>query len=1114
MNQIAKNTSHAFIQNIFVGIAAAALLLSAGPILAAGASHPMRFDHVTLDDGLSQSNVLAIKQDSLGYMWFGTENGLNRYNGYEFEHFKRERGNPDALSSDFVFDIAEDANGNLWLATNGGGLVRYDRDAGTFRAWRHDAGDASSIGSDIVRRVLVDNDGFVWAGTRGAGLSKLDPATGTFSHIRLKESEHGRPDNIYVLLQDSAGFLWAGGDHGLTKLDTDSSTFKSFVHIDGDDSSLSKHSVRALEQDSDGRIWAGTFGGGLFRLRDDGRSFDRFAHDADNANTLTGDRVATIFEDSEGRLWVGTTSGLNLVDRYSGEVTRYTNDATDKYSLGDNSITVIYEDRTGLMWFGSKAHGINKWNPRTWSYGFEPAKEITSSGENKPNVTSFVEDDQGTVWLGTFGDGLNALDRATGKLVKYRQDPGNSLSIADDRVMSLMRDSKGKIWVGTMGSGVSVLDPETGNSETFRNDPADPSSLSANGIMTIFEDSVGQVWIGTFGGGISRFDRESRSFTRFANDPADVSTLSSNRVTSFAEDTTGRMWIGTEAGGLNLFDAESSTFHRFSHDPNDPTTLAANTVYSINVDANGVVWVGTHGGGLDKVVGEVTDPSGIRFVNLSQSDGLANDVIYGVQFDDAGWIWMTSNYGISRYNPETGEIRNMHRKDGLQSEEFNFGAHYRSDSGELFFGGHNGYNAFHPDDLRANTVIPLIALTAAFNMGDPTKADLPFDENEGIDISWKEDVIAFEFAALDYTASELNRYQYKLEGFDRDWIDLGYRRRVTYTDLDDGNYLLRVKAANSDGVWNEAGFALPIHVSAAPWDTWWAYTGYAALFAYLCVSLWLGHKRKIAREEEYSHRLELEVNSRTEKLLDKNQQLRTLNKALQESSLSDPLTGLRNRRFVFEEVSRDLDVIRRKMEDEREGRGNGKVSEMVFMMIDLDNFKPINDTYGHAAGDHMLLELRDVLLGICRRSDFVIRWGGDEFVVIAKQAKPGEAEALAERIRSTIANHNFMLNDGQIVRTTCSIGFAAYPLFKAQVDEGSLDQVISLADALMYEAKRERNAWVGMLGPSEASTSAEFDHESIEPTSVLFRARHAGNLARHPSQDEPRYARACGSLGD
>jgi diguanylate cyclase (GGDEF)-like protein len=280
--------------------------------------------------------------------------------------------------------------------------------------------------------------------------------------------------------------------------------------------------------------------------------------------------------------------------------------------------------------------------------------------------------------------------------------------------------------------------------------------------------------------------------------------------------------------------------------------------------------------------------------------------------------------------------------------------------------------------------------------------------------------------------------------------------------------------------------------------------GYVAMIAQLIALFWLGHKRKIRREEEYSTRLESKVQQRTVELADRNNELKLLNVTLQESSLSDPLTGLRNRRFVFEEVSRDLDVIRRKYDDEQSGLDPRDAADLVFMMIDLDNFKPINDTYGHAAGDQMLLDVRDVLLGACRKSDHVIRWGGDEFVVIAKQANPGETEALAERIRTQIAEHNFTLGDGQMVRITCSIGFAAFPIFRAHADRTTLEQVINMADNLMYEAKRERDSWAGMLGFSEAVTSENFDRDSIEPTSLLFRAMREGNLAEYRSGGDDR----------
>ena len=782
------------------------------------------------------------------------------------------------------------------------------------------------------------------------------------------------------------------------------------------------------------------------------------------------------------------------MDRDRGVFTHHNHDQSDSGSIGGDSITAVFQDRGGMLWVGTLSQGVSKWNPRTWSYGLEDTRKLASNGESQPTVMSFAEDAAGTLWVGTFGDGLNAMNRDDGSITKYRNDPSSPISITDDRVMSLMIDEQSLLWVGTMTGGINRLDLEKGTNEIFRHDPADPQSLSADGIMSMYQDSNSLVWVGTFGGGISRFDPVTRQFTRFQADSEDLNALSSNRVTSFAEDASGKMWIGTDAGGLNLFDPKTENFHQFRYNPDDPTGLAEDTVYSLNVDADGNVWVGTRGGGLDMVVGDASNPASISFSNVSQRDGLANDVIYGIEIDDNGELWLSTNYGISRFDPKTGEVRNIHRGDGLQSEEFNFGAHYRSADGELFFGGSNGFNAFRPERVLANKQVPLIMLTGFSVLGQPIKSDLPIDEHEGIELSHSDSSVSFEFAAMDYAAPTHNQYMYKLEGFDKDWIDLGNRRRVTYTGLNDGQYLLRVKAANSSGVWNEAGFAMPVRVTPALWDTWWAYTAYLAMVVQFFVFIWLSHKRKIRREEEYSYRLEMQVKQRTSEIVERNLELKDLNKSLQESSLSDPLTGLRNRRFVFEEVSKELEVIQRRFNDTQRGLNTKDAADLVFMMVDLDNFKPINDTYGHAAGDQILLKVRDLLLGTCRKSDFVIRWGGDEFVVIAKQSNPGEAEALAERIRSTIAEHTFTMDGGQVVRTTCSIGFAAYPIFSSPRNDDSLDQIINLADTLMYEAKRQRNAWAGMLGISEAATSEGFDFAGMEATSLLFRARREGNL--------------------
>ncbi len=1073
------------------------------PVMAAAGedAHPMRFEHLTLDDGLSQSTVVSILQDSEGFMWFGTENGLNRYDGYRFSHFRQERGNAEALRNDFVYDLVEDASGALWVATKGGGLSKFDRDTETFTTYRHDTEDEFSIAGNIVRSLLADSDGSIWVGLRQDGLNRLNPANGKFERFDIA----GGGESVFALHKDHSNRLWVGTDAGLYTMDLESGEVESFG--DDADQALSSGRIRTIASDSKGRVWVGTYDSGLNKIDAGTGDVTRFRHDPADAGSLADDRVTDVFEDEAKRIWVATTGGLNLLDEESLEFTRFSSDSNDPNSLSSDAVSTLFQDRSGLIWVGTLTSGINKWNPRTWALGLQETSSIAATEDRQPNIVSFATGNDDALWIGTFGDGLIARDREDGGVTHYRNDPEDPASLGGDRVMSLIVDSDGFVWAGTMRGGLSRLDTATGEFTNFRNDPSDDKSLSANGIMALFEDSQGLIWAGTFGGGVSIFDKKNGDFSRIGTDAATGTALSGPRVTALAEDRLGNIWIGTDSGGLNLYERESGTVHVFRYDEDDATSLSSDTVYSLHVDAKGAVWVGTRGAGLDRVIGSSGAPDKVQFTNLSQKDGLSNDVVYGVLSDNAGDLWLSTNYGITQIDRDTGGMKQLHRRHGLQSEEFNFGAYHASADGTLFFGGAKGFNEFEPEGLPVSSTIPPIVLTGFFNAGDDGSADIPSDLNDGIELDYADDSITFEFAALDFISSENNRFMYKLEGFDQDWIDLGTAHRVTYTDLDDGYYLLRIKAANADGVWNEAGFAMPLRVKPAPWDTWWAYVAYAALFVQVCLFLWWGHQRRLRREEEYSHRLEREVSKRTRELAERSEELVELNQSLQESSLSDPLTGLRNRRFVFEEVSRDLETIRRKHTNEMNGMKTEDAADLVFMMIDLDNFKPINDTYGHAAGDQMLLEIRDVLLSTCRRSDFVVRWGGDEFVVVAKQSHPGEAEALAERIRSKIAATSFTLEEGQIVRTTCSIGFVAYPLYSGHSENSGLDEVINLADSLMYEAKNKRDAWVGLLGIDEAATSEGFNTDDIQPSSILFRARRNGRLIEHNSDfDQPRTA--------
>ncbi|MEE8077689.1 MAG: ATP-binding protein, partial [Pseudomonadales bacterium] len=426
------------------------------------------------------------------------------------------------------------------------------------------------------------------------------------------------------------------------------------------------------------------------------------------------------------------------------------------------------------------------------------------------------------------------------------------------------------------------MDPATGDISTYRHDDSDPNSLGADGVMTVFEDHQGNLWIGTYGGGVSLFDRETETFRRYDHDPNDPTSLSDSRASAILQDTEGAIWIGTFGGGLNRLNPGTETFQHFQHNPDDPHSLSDNTLYALHLDNNGSIWVGTAGGGLDRLVESSTRPAGFQFDNVSQQDGLPSNVIYSVQSDATNRLWLTTNYGLVRFDPSDSSIKTFHRSHGLQGEEFNYGAHHQAANGNLYFGGANGFNAFHPEDLEEASYTPGVVLTSYQKFNQAVATEVPYDLLQKIELGYQDDVVTFEFAALDFTAPLQNKYSYSLEGFDKGWIDLGTLRRVTYTNLASGEYVFRVKAATSDGIWTESGLSIPVIVASAPWLTGWAYSVYVAVALMLLWLAWRLHRSKLGREAAYSRRLEFDVAQRTEQLEERNQELRIASRAKSE----------------------------------------------------------------------------------------------------------------------------------------------------------------------------------------------------------------------------------------
>jgi signal transduction histidine kinase/ligand-binding sensor domain-containing protein/DNA-binding response OmpR family regulator/HPt (histidine-containing phosphotransfer) domain-containing protein len=853
-----------------LGALLAALASGARAVTPVPAVRPVYFEHLTMREGLSESSVQGILQDSQGYVWLSTESGLNRYDGYSVRIYHRERGNPGALPSDSIWSIAEDADHDLWLATIGGGLVRWHRASDRFEQFAHDERRGDSLSSDDVRTLLIDADGRIWVGTLGGGLDLFDPRTGKARHYRHREDDPKSlaSDRVYALLRDHAGRIWIGTDAGLSRYEPAHDAFENIGRAP-DGGGLSDLQIRALGEDHTGALWIGTLKGGLDRLEPATGRIEAFRHDAADPGSLSHDRVTAILEDAAQRLWVATANGLNLFEHNRQSFVHYGRDADNPHSLRDNDIIALYQDRGGVLWVGTRSSGASHWNPNSWRLGHYQSAAFANT-----LVISFADDGAGRVWVGTEGSGLVEIDARSGRERRYGTD--TDVRLSDDRVMSLLYDHGGNLWIGTMAGGLDRLELATGRVTVWRASSA-PRGLPADGVMALYEDREGAVWIGTFGGGLARLDPASGMVTRYPFGTDSPDALSDARASAIVEDPRGNLWIGTVGGGLNLFDRATGRFSHFKRNDRDATSLADNVIFALHFDRSGSLWVGTADGGLDRMLGSSADPAQVRFENYAAL--LPSREVDGIETDGSDRLWISTANGLVRLDPKTRATRVFHEWDGLQSEDFDSNAHYQDHAGNLYFGGNNGFNVFAPAEVDFTAPAPRVVLTSVVRLNEPIPdGELP-GPGRPLKLSYGDKLVSFDFAALDFTSPANNRYAYRLEGFDSAWIDAGAAHRATYTNLDAGRYVLHVRAAASDGTWSPDVLAIPVEVAPAPWNTVWARCGYAALLLGIAVLLWRGWVERRDRDRRYRAKLERTVRERTAELEARNAELQVLTRA-------------------------------------------------------------------------------------------------------------------------------------------------------------------------------------------------------------------------------------------
>lgn len=844
----------------------------------------IRFERISLEQGLSQSSIYHILQDGYGLMWFATEDGLNKYDGYEFTIYKPIPGELNSLAENNVTALYMDKSGALWIGTEGGGLDRFEPDAGRFTHYVYRPGDPNSLSSNFIRAIYQDHTGALWIGTLG-GLNKFDPEKG-FTHYRASSEPYGLSSNtVLALYQDRQQTLWIGTQAGLDRFDYQSQEFTHYYHRPLDPYSLSSDTILSIYQDSEGVLWFGT-DNGLNRFDRLTHRFTRYQADPGDSHSLSHNVVRAICQDSEGVLWVGTDVGLSSL-RQGERFTQYYHDPADSYSLSGNSIRSIYEDRSGVLWVGTAGGGINRLDRFTMRfayYGADPRQEVHLSNNM---VRAIYEDASGAFWVGMGGGGLDKLDRSTGDLTNYSANSDGPYSLRDDAVRVIYEDPSGGFWIGTEG-GLDRFDRAT---QRFYHH----ADVGERTVLALYQDRRGFMWIGTTSG-LYRYERSTGQFAYYC--------VPSNNIRAIYEDREGVLWIGTGAAGLCRLDREGapngscSSFPGACYQawPGSPNSLSDNGVLSLYQDRQGTLWVGTAGGGLNRF-----DRAEETFTHYGERDGLPNNVVYGILEDEQGCLWLSTNKGVGRFDPRTQTFKNYDVRDGLQDNEFNGGAFYKSRSGEMFFGGINGLTAFYPDQVQDNTYHPPVVLTSLTQGMEQVGVGQAIESVEQVTFRWPNNFFEFEFAALSFSQPEKNQYAYMLENFDSDWNYIGTRRFGRYTNLPGGAYTLKLKGANNDGVWNEQGASIKIVIVPPVWETWW-FKGVVALG--VLAGVMGAYGLRLRSIEARNRELEAGIEQRTAELRQEVEQRLQVEEALRQSEMDKAVAAERSR------LARDLhDVV-------------------------------------------------------------------------------------------------------------------------------------------------------------------------------------------------------------
>ncbi|NQY64069.1 MAG: diguanylate cyclase [Alteromonadaceae bacterium] len=1001
------------------------------------------FKNFAVDNPLSSKLVRTIKQDHNGFMWFGTQEGVHRYDGHQLLNFNHDKNLARSLSSNNTSRIMIHSSGEVWIATRGGGINIYNENTKDFRHISTSTKDIS-IANDTVNDIIEDHLGNIWIGTQD-GLNIIFRNNNNWKVKRIKQE----PDNpnslssnlVKSILQTASGDIWVGSHSEVISIYDSAGNFIKSINLNIKTGEYTPRKlIKSMYQDKDGNIWIGTFENGLIKYITNSGKMSYYQFDKNDVNSIANNTILALYQDSTGHMMIATERGLMLYEPEKDRFTRINHSITNPYSLTNDYVLTIFEDKNKLIWIGTFS-GVSRWDPAitTFSqYHNSRYPELSSS-----IVMDFDQFNENKIIFSTYSKGIYIYSPEENHLTALKYN----YLFENYSVTTILMD-KNTLWVGTRTSGLFEINLATEQVKQHNNESLNKHSISANSVTDIMKDRHENIWVSTFYGGFNKI-RKDGTFERYDRDTKqEVNTSGSSFISQLLEDNQGYIWLATYGRGIFRFNPETKKIINLRHDANDINSLSDNRAWIMLQDKENNLWIGTEDKGLNLLTYTNMKEENFSFRRFNLENGIKDLSINGLTQDNYGNIWYSSNKGITQFSLNDNKFKNFGLRHGLAVLEYNHAAAYRHKDGTIYFGNSKGFASVNPDNITHQQIAPEIRLTNVFKLNEAMTFKDSLSELTLLTLEYSDQLISFEYVGLDYSAPESTHYKYRLLGFEDEWIDAGKSQRATYTNLPQGTYQLQIIAGNSDNIWSKP-YTLEIIVKPAPWQTWWAYLIYTVLIALSLLSYSRVLNKKLIIEQKQKVYLTQQIQNKTKEFQLKNVELKDANKQLENAATVDKLTGVKSRRYLdiyIEQATQLMSQIHQNILPVQ----RNILPRLYILMVKMTSDEQIMNS--------QLLNLTDLLLYSRNKDDLVIRWSKDTFAIIGYE-KDYNARELSNRLTERFSK---VFTD----KAKVDISYALFPFNFEKPMELSWDQISVMTEyGLKLVANNDDIKWLGFHSP-------------------------------------------------